>query len=164
MTLPLYSTDLDALEFVYSAGDVVPVALIEKKWCMSQWKNRWTGPMQAQFALAQKPPPTPYYVAEHNKIRSHWCVYRIRTMIEPPSDNDIVMRGLLYDYVIFLCNLHNYDPPAVIKEKLRCVEAIDSNGQSVSSWTRAQADEDMDKDIVNQEAAWIDEMAYCDTR
>ena len=68
--------------------------------------------MIACFQLAQSA-GIPYFVAEHNEDRSHWRVYKIENTENTP--NTIVLDGSLFDYVMFLCKLHDYTPPQVIK-------------------------------------------------
>ena len=131
MTLPLYSSDLDCVEFVFNEDDeVLPVALIEKKSTRSQWYKTLPNTMRATIKVANLA-NLPYYVAIHNEDRSHWTVRNGNSIEELVEPNSIILDGTLFDYVMFLCSLHQYEPPQVFQDALRLVVAIDENGQSI---------------------------------
>jgi hypothetical protein len=130
MTLPLYSTDLDCVEFTFTEDGIEPVALIEKKSVLSSWLIEWRASMKAHFIIASRA-QTPYYVAEHTEDRSDWIVYLITTTDRLPCKNDIVLHGVLFDYVMFLCELHGYEPPQFFIDALKKVIAISPDGKSI---------------------------------
>lgn len=131
MTLPLYSSDLDCVEFIFNEADeVVPVALIEKKSIRSRWQQTLPNTMRATIKVANLA-KLPYYVATHNEDRSHWIVRSGNSIEELASPDSVMFDGTLFDYVMFLCNLHKYEPPQVFQDALRFVVAIDGNGQSI---------------------------------
>lgn len=50
--------------------------------------------------------------------------------LDEPFKN-VVVDGTLYDFVMFLCKLHNYEPSNVHKEALSKVHGIDQYGESI---------------------------------
>jgi len=127
MTLPLYSSDLDCVEFVFGEADcVTPVALIEKKSVRSKWREKIPNAMRATIEVAWLA-GLPYYIAVHNKDRSRWTVYEAKIDNEPVQ----LIDGTLFDYMMFLCQLHRYEPPDKFVEALRRVVAIDEDGNSI---------------------------------
>lgn len=130
MTLPLYSSDLDCVEYIFNEGDeITPVALIEKKSVYSAWQTKLPSTMEATLAVARRA-DVPYYVAVHNDDRSHWVVYTGNTLEEIATSASI-LDGTLFDYMMFLCCLHKYEPPNIITDALRRVVAINEDGQSI---------------------------------
>lgn len=129
MNLPLYSSDLDSVEFIYEGDDVKPVALIEKKSDKSNWREgEMPGPIKATFKLSQLA-GIPYYVAVHNEDRSEWKVYHSDAIEDLP--NNCILDGILFDYVVFLCEMHKYSLPDVFVKALRKVKGIDQDGNSI---------------------------------
>jgi len=127
MTLPLYSSDLDGIEYIFDKDDVAtPVALIEKKSTRSSWQEKIPSAMRATIELARRA-GLPYYVAVHNEDRSNWTVYEARMHNEVMQ----ILDGTLFDYVMFLCDLHGYTPPDKFIEALQKVRAIDKGGESI---------------------------------
>jgi hypothetical protein len=130
INLPLYSTDLDGVEYIYTdESNIEPVALIEKKHSGSRWKTEWRGAMVACFELARRS-GLPFYVAEHSTDCSVWSVYMIKS-IEHAPENPILDNVSLFDYICFLCDLHNYELSEFYTNVLQSVVAISKNGESI---------------------------------
>jgi len=128
MILPLYSSDLDGVEYVIDSNhNCKPIALIEKKSTKSRWKEKLPSAMKATIELARLA-GLPYYIAVHNEDRSRWIVYEAST-----TGQVQLFDGTLFDYVMFLCGLHSYEPPDIFVAALKRVVAIDSDGNSIES-------------------------------
>ena len=128
INLPLYSTDLDCVEYIYKNNEPQPVAMIEKKSEQSGWRGKMNGGITACWKLAQAA-NIPFYVSVHNTVRSHWVVHLIDT--PKMSSENIILDGTLYNYFMFICDLHGVTIADNMKEKIKLVIAIDENGESV---------------------------------
>ena len=129
MNLPLYSTDIDGLEFGYTDdGSISLLALIEKKSDKSKWKEKPPSTVIASFKLAQIA-GVPFYVNEHNEDRSVWTVYEITDAAL--SRRMILDQCTLFEYLMFICGIHNYAMPENLQKLVKQVVAITPEGKSI---------------------------------
>jgi hypothetical protein len=129
--MPLFSTDLDSLEYTYIDDSPKPCALIEKKDSQSQWKRKWRSAQLAQFALSQMA-NIPYYVVEHKTDFSFMNVYHITTVDRLPDDSDVILSGRIAAYIEWLYKIRDLELSEFYLSELHKVHSIDSDGYSVS--------------------------------